>query len=270
MTSLTADLRTEGAELYNLMKKQPESFWQVKTQFKDWTVWDVIAHLHFSDYMAMTTAKSEAAFAELAGKVMVYFQNGKGLQGYARDWLGDISGPDLLEKWRADFLEMCDLFDGTEPDARLKWFGPDMGVRMFATARQMETWAHGQEIYDMLALDRTDTDRIKNIVVIGVKTFGFCFKTHGKPVPEETPFVSLTAPSGAEWAFGEPNSAGSIMGSAAEFAQVVTQTRNIADTGLKVEGDVANAWMVIAQCFAGGAEQPPKPGTRFKHARPVV
>jgi hypothetical protein len=43
---------------------------------------------------------------------------------------------------------------------------------------------------------------------------------------------------------------------------VVTQTRNIADTGLKVTGPNATAWMEIAQCFAGRPEMPPAPGTR--------
>ena len=43
-----------------------------------------------------------------------------------------------------------------------------MSVRSSITARHMETWAHGQEIFDQLGFERIDTDRIKNIVVIGV------------------------------------------------------------------------------------------------------
>jgi len=44
----------------------------------------------------------------------------------------------------------------------------------------------------------------------------------------------------------------------------VTQVRNIADTKLRVVGEVAKRWMSIAQCFAGGAETPPAPGTRYR------
>ena len=48
-----------------------------------------------------------------------------------------------------------------------------------------------------------------------------------------------------------------------EFAQVVTQTRNIADTQLSCEGDTAELWMRNAQCFAGAARHdPPQPGER--------
>ena len=58
-----------------------------------------------------------------------------------------------------------------------------------------------------------------------------------------------------------------IEGLAEEFCQVVTQVRNIKDVNLKLVGDVANEWMSIAQCFAGGAETPPEPGARKKVIR---
>ena len=59
---------------------------------------------------------------------------------------------------------------------------------------------------------------------------------------------------------------GSIIGSAVEFCQVVTQTRNIADTGLKLVGETARNWMQNAQCFAGPPETPPAPGSRVSGA----
>jgi hypothetical protein len=55
-----------------------------------------------------------------------------------------------------------------------------------------------------------------------------------------------------------------VEGSASEFCQVVTQVRNVADTRLRVSGETARRWMAIAQCFAGGPETPPAPGTRFR------
>lgn len=78
------------------------------------------------------------------------------------------------------------------------------------------------------------------------------------------PFVKLTAPSGEVWSFGEENASNRIEGNASEFCQVVTQTRNIKDTVLTVIGPVAEDWMSKAQCFAGGRNDPPAPGTRFR------
>ena len=76
------------------------------------------------------------------------------------------------------------------------------------------------------------------------------------------PYVRLTAPSGAIWEWGEPETEDRVEGSAVEFCHVVTQGRNIADTDLAVSGETAVEWMAIAQCFAGGPEEPPAPGQR--------
>ena len=138
-----------------------------------------------------------------------------------------------------------------------------MSVRSSITARLMETWAHGQEIYDLLGVVRQDTDRIGNIVVLGIKTFAWTFRNRGLEVPGTTPRVRLTAPSGDIWEWNADVESDCITGFATEFCQVVTQVRNVADTGLEVRGNVAKRWMSIAQCFAGPPETPPEPGTRF-------
>jgi len=62
----------------------------------------------------------------------------------------------------------------------------------------------------------------------------------------------------------DPGASNRIEGPATAFCQVVTQTRNVADTDLEVEGDTAKRWKSIAQCFAGPPEQAPLPGTRFR------
>jgi uncharacterized protein (TIGR03084 family) len=137
-----------------------------------------------------------------------------------------------------------------------------MGVRMFTTARQMETWAHGQAIYDLMGRTREPTDRLRNIAEIGVRTYGWTFANRQRPVPGPAPFVRLTAPSGALWEWNDPASADAVRGDALAFCQVVTQTRNVADTALQVQGEAAVEWMRLAQCFAGPPEDPPAPGAR--------
>jgi hypothetical protein len=48
----------------------------------------------------------------------------------------------------------------------------------------------------------------------------------------------------------------SVSGPALDFCLVVTQRRNVDDTALVVDGDLASDWMSVAQAFAG----PPGPG----------
>ena len=262
LLAVVDDLRVEGEELYNLLRDADTGIWTEVSTFKDWTVWDVIAHLHFSDHMALTSLSSGEAFKQLMKDIMAV----KSARKYTNQWLTEnghgVSGPDLLERWRSMFLELCDTLAAADPDERFLWAGPGMKARMFATARQMETWAHGWEIYDLLGIPRSHTDRIKNIVTIGVRTYGWTFTNRKLEVPEEVPFVELTAPSGEIWTFNDSASSNKVSGDAVEFSQVVTQTRNIGDTSLQVTGDNAQAWMAIAQCFAGPPEDPPAVGSR--------
>ncbi|MEL7541757.1 MAG: maleylpyruvate isomerase family mycothiol-dependent enzyme [Pseudomonadota bacterium] len=130
----------------------------------------------------------------------------------------------------------------------------------------METWAHGQEAYDHLGIERENADRIQNIVVLGVNTFGWTYKTRRETPPGPMPFLELTAPSGAVWTYGEESESNRIRGLAEQFCQVVTQTRNVADTELDVVGATATDWMSKAQCFAGAPETPPAPGARFRNS----
>ena len=177
--------------------------------------------------------------------------------------LGDLTGPALRERWYAQMNALCDRLANMPPDTRLNWFGPDMGLRMFTTARQMETWAHGQEIFDVMGVAREPTDRLRNIAEIGVRTFGWTFANRGLPLPGPAPYVRLDAPSGGIWEWNDPSPANRVEGTALDFCQVVTQVRNVTDTSLSVTGESAQAWMRIAQCFAGPPEDPPAPGARF-------
>jgi uncharacterized protein (TIGR03084 family) len=235
--------------------------WETATQFKGWTLNDVLVHLHFWNQMADLSLMDEAAFQTRLAETFA----GIGKNGFRATENGMITlrGDELRAAWQDLYRDIGARWVDLDPKQRVKWAGPDMSVRSSITARQMETWAHGQEVFDVLGLRREEQDRVKNIVVLGVNTFGWAYKVNGRDVPSVMPRLELTAPSGAVWEFGEPGD-NKINGSAVEFAQVSAQTRNVADTDLQVEGPVATEWMSIAQCFAGGAEAPPAKGARHR------
>ncbi|MGH2633059.1 MAG: TIGR03084 family metal-binding protein, partial [Tepidiformaceae bacterium] len=72
--------------------------------------------------------------------------------------------------------------------------------------------------------------------------------------------IELVAPSGTLWMMGEESDTDRIAGSATDFCRVVTQRRNLADTGLRVDGPAAAEWMQIAQAFAGPPGRGRQPG----------
>ena len=258
------DFHDEGKELRGLLTTLTESDFQRKTLFKDWTVNDVVLHLHCSDISAAASVRDSAEYEALRAEIGEKRKAGLSMIQESRQRFPELKGKALLTRWWDQLEKLCELLAAKDPSARLAWAGPGMGVRMFTTARQMETWAHGQEIYDVMGKDRIFHDRLKNIAVIGVKTFGWTFTNRKLPVPTDMPYVRVTGPSSEVWEWNDPASGSSVTGDAVEFCQVVAQTRNIADTNLAVKGETAQRWMQIAQCFAGAPNDPPAKGARHK------
>lgn len=257
-----ADFLEETEALAGLLGPLPDVAFDEATQFKGWTVNDVIRHLHFWNRAAGLQLTDEAELVRLLGAIA-----GKGGMRAVEREVVPQAGQALRAAWMKTAGEIAELYKTADPKARLKWAGPDMSARSSITARLMETWAHGQEVYDHLGVARIDGDRIRNIAHLGVSTFGWTYQVRRMELPPVVPHVRLTAPSGAVWTWGEEGAVNSVTGSATEFCQVVTQVRNVADTSLVVRGPVAIEWMGMAQCFAGAAEPPPAPGTRYRKAR---
>jgi len=234
-----------------------------ETQFKGWTINEILQHLHFFDRLAglsITDPDSfDAGYAALNDKRA----QGQSLTQATDALLNGLQGAALRTAWQQGARDLAAMFEGTDPKARVKWVGPGMSARSSITARLMETWSHAQAIYDLLGVARVNSDGISNIVHLGVNTFGWTFANRGEPVPDALPHLRLTAPSGALWTYGDAGGVERIEGLAEDFCMIVTQTRNIADTTLQVTGPVATRWMDVAQCFAGPAQMPPAAGSRF-------
>jgi len=256
------DFRAEVDELHGFLATLGEPDWSRPTTFQRWTPWDVVAHLHYYDRVSLASLSDVAEFTAARDALIRQLARGVTNAEIAREQLGELAPGALLARWHEAARELAAQLGACDAKRRLPWFGPDMGVRMFTTARLMETWAHGQEVYDLMRIERVHSDRICHIATIGVKTFAWTFANRGLDVPGPPPYVRLVAPSGAIWEWNEPSTTSRILGSAVSFCRTVTQVRNVADTSLEVEGDVARRWMAIAQCFAGGPVDPPKPGAR--------
>lgn len=258
------DFGAESAALADMLETLAPDDWRRPTRFKGWTPDDVLVHLHFwnrAQDLALTDPDRLRSEIAAVGAAMAEGRGRAHENGTVRE-----RGRDLLAAWRAYAADMAERWRAVDPKRRLPWVGPDMSARSAMTARQMETWAHGQAIYDLMGLERAEHDRIRNIVFLGVGAFAWSFHVQGLPKPAAEPCLRLTAPSGALWEYGAPRDDERIVGPAVDFARVVTQTRNVADTALDVTGPTATLWMRTAQCFAGPRERPPAPGERLREA----
>lgn len=261
------DFRDESLALHDLVASQDNTIFTAVTQFRGWTTDDVIIHLHFWNVAADLAVRDSAAFEAFHAPIAEAVARKLPLAPFERAPFDGMRGRPLLDAWRRQVEEMSVRVAGVDPKQRVLWAGPPMSVRSNISARLMETWAHGQAIYDLLGSERVDTDRLRAIAMLGVNTFAWSFANRGLAVPAAPPRVSLTSPSGASWQWHTTDGDGSIEGPATAFCQVVAQVRNIADVPVRVDGETAHRWMEIAQCFAGPPRRPPAPGKRYRIPR---
>jgi len=261
MKEIGADLLAEYRALADLCETLACGQWSGRTDFYGWTPWDEIAHLLFFDETALQALTDPARFE--AGKAALNRElAGEEMSAITRRRYARLDGNSLLALWRERHEALVDALAGRDPKARLPWYGPTMSARSFATARLMETWAHGQDIWDMLGRERSAGPGLRHITHLGVTTYGWTFVNRKLPVPQTVPYVELQAPDGARWTWGEPSDQHYVRGPALDFALLVTQRRNRADTRLEWAGDPADQWTRLAQCFAGEPADGPAPGVR--------
>jgi uncharacterized protein (TIGR03084 family) len=157
-----------------------------------------------------------------------------------------LSGAQVLEWWDRTGPELVAAATAVGGSHRIPWYGPDMTVSSAITARIMETWAHGQDIADTLGAVREPTARLTHVAFLGWRAIPYAFRVHNLPQPEEPVRVDLEGCS-----FGPEDATNVVRGPLLDFCLVVTQRRHASDTDLTAEGRVAQAWLPIAQAFAG-------------------
>lgn len=263
MHETIADLRAEYAQLADLARTLTPAQWAEPSAFYGWTPWDEIAHLCFFDETALLSATDAGAFASNTRALLAELATGREISAIARAKYAHLPGAALLAHWEPISARLTDSLAPLDPKARLAWYGPPMSARSFATARLMETWAHGQDVWDVARRRRPATARLKHVAHIGVTTFGWSFVNRKRPVPDVVPYVALQPPQGGEaWTWGDPASPEYVRGTAVDFCLLVTQRRNLADTALECSSGAARDWLSIAQCFAGAPADAPAPGVR--------
>jgi uncharacterized protein (TIGR03084 family) len=267
MTATTAndialDLLEEYRELAALCDTLTAEQWSAPSAFYGWTPWDEIAHLCYFDEAALQSVREPERFPSDAARLNARIAGGEEFSSIQRATFGHLDGAALLALWRTRHEALARDLAALDPKARLRWYGPPMSARSFASARLMETWAHGQDVWDVAHRRRPATARLKHIAHLGVTTFGWTFANRGLRVPDVVPHVVLRAPDGSIWQWGDAGSAHRVNGSAEDFCLLVTQRRHVDDTALQYSDGPVRDWLQIAQCFAGPPADGPKPGVR--------
>lgn len=253
LEQVLADLGEENDRLDEVVAALDEPKWCLATPALGWDVARQIAHLAWADEAALAAIEGGAAWEELAATAA---DDPQGYVDAAAEEGAHEKGQAILDRWRQSRRTLAAALRDVPGSRMIPWFGTRMSPASMATARLMETWAHGRDIVDALGKKLQPTDRLRHIAHLGVRTRDFAFELNRLDTPDEPFRVELALPSGETWTSGPEDAAQSVRGSAEDFALVVTQRRHHADTDLVAVGKDAERWLEIAQAFAG----PPGPG----------
>ncbi|MFD2419955.1 TIGR03084 family metal-binding protein [Amycolatopsis pigmentata] len=239
-----ADLVAEGEELDALVSAQSD--WTKPTPAAGWTIAHQIAHLTAADANVLVAIRTPEAFdavlkqAEAAGS------------RYA-DLDADAGAAKprsvLLEEWRAGRTELAAALGDVPVNHGFPWFGSRVSAALMVPLRLMETWAHGQDVFDALGVSRRPTGRLRHVASLGVIGRGLSFYAAQLPVPAEPFRVELAGPDGETWVWGPEDARQRVQGSALDFCLRVTQRRPRAATDLTAAGEDAQKWLDIARVF---------------------
>ncbi|MEO9327815.1 TIGR03084 family metal-binding protein [Gordonia aurantiaca] len=243
------DLETESEQLDALVSDLDDTGWATPTPAEGWTIAHQVAHLAWTDEVAALAATDAERFTALLTEALQ--NNPETYVDDAAEAGAGVPADELLSRWRAARARLAAVLRAVPDGVRIPWFGPPMSAASMATARLMETWAHGLDVADALGITVLPTDRLRHIAHIGVRTRDFAYIVNGKTPPAEQFRVELTAPSGEVWTWGPDDATNIVRGPALDFCLLVTQRRARADLSLELIGDDALEWSSIAQCFAG-------------------
>ncbi|MCW2616747.1 MAG: hypothetical protein JWN08_3741 [Frankiales bacterium] len=249
LDAVVQDLQDETTAIVSVLAGLRASSWEAPTPAAGWSIRDQVTHLAFFDDATVLAMTDPDAFCAQRDELLAL---GDGFPDDVAARFRAMAPADCLEWFTTSRRTLLSTYLSLDPAHRLPWYGPDMGMASSATGRLMETWAHGQDVVDTVGLVRPPTSRLRSVADLGVRTFAFAFALNGRPVPTAAVRVELDGPEGERWEWGPADAADRITGAALDFCLLVTQRRNLQDTGLTVTGPVASEWATVAQAYAGG------------------
>jgi uncharacterized protein (TIGR03084 family) len=245
VATLVADLAAEQAALRDLVGDIDDDHWLAPTPAWGWDVRDTISHLAHIDEMAVSTVRGDdgaintVAERSASGEDLTY-------RGVLRG--RNMGGPEVLAWWDASSAVERDVLLALDPSLRVPW-GIGMRAPSLITARLMETWAHGLDVFTALSREPVDTDRLAHVAWLATRALPYAYSVAGEEPPAAPLFVELTLPSGARWTFGPEDASDRIRGTASDYCRVFVQRRRVADTSLDAEGDAAARALAVARAY---------------------
>jgi uncharacterized protein (TIGR03084 family) len=257
LQNVISDLTAESEQIDRMVAGLDDASWALPTPAQGWTIADQVAHVAFIFRLAGTAASDPEAFQALVARAKGDFN---GAVNAALEEYRNGSPQTVLSRWRAERSAGIEALAAVPPDQTVPWLVNPLPPAILACAGIMEVFGHGQDIADTLGVQLERTDRLEHLVGFAVLTRDFGYQARGMNPPDTEFRFEITAPSGALWAFGPPDSPQRVTGPAVDFCLLVTRRRHRDDLAVTASGAEAERWLDIAQAYRGPAGSGRTPG----------
>lgn len=254
MKEIVTDLKAEHEALDRFLSTLEEEQWHLPTPAEGWTIKDSVSHLAYFDEASVLIIRGDnTPLKEMtrAGSELDRTDTKRGRS---------MKPSEVLSWWREIRATMIEELMKCDPKRRIPWFAMPMGARSFATARLMETWAHGLDCFDAVGVEPEDTDRLRHVALLAYMARPWAYQVNGLELPSTPLRLELWLPSETFWSQGPEDADDLIRGQAGEFCRVAVRRRHWRDTDLVAEGSEARRFIEIVQTYAG----PPGSGRKPK------
>jgi len=245
MREAVGELAAEQSDLEKLLRDLSLEAWHRPTPAAGWDVRDEVSHLADTEEIAHDTASGGP---RQLNEEALSFPSPEAFTESGCEKGREMAPADVLEWWVNGASRTRAVLEQMDPKTRVPW-GLGMSARTLATARLMETWAHGLDIRAAVGAPLNETVRLRSVAWLIVQALPYAFGVAKRDQPPGTLRVALDF-EGEQWSFGSEDADNVIRGPAGEFCRVGVQRLNLDDAqGLKAEGSLAEAALRVARAF---------------------
>ena len=244
MRDILADLVAEQQSLDQYLQGIRDRDWDRPTPAKGWSIRDQVSHLASSEeYAHNAIEEGGSRLAEVAD-----FADGTAFTDAGVRKGRELRPQAVIEWWRGARARVVESLSRADPARRIPWFAGEMAASTFATARLMETWAHGLDVHHAFDDEPEDTDRIRHVCWLGWRALPYAFRHAGEDY-ERPVRLELIGPHYQKWVFGPDGTDQAIRGNAGDWARVAVQRRDANETSLSAEGETAKTALRVARAY---------------------
>jgi uncharacterized protein (TIGR03084 family) len=245
MEEALAELAAEQADLETLLRGISRDAWLKRSPAEGWDVRDQVSHLADSEELAFDTSTDGP---RQLNKEALSFPSPEAFTESGCEKGRQMEPNEVLEWWVRGAAKTREALGGIDPKTRVPW-GLGMSARTLATARLMETWAHGLDVRAAVGERPNESPRLRSIAWLIIQALPYAFRLAKREPPPGTLRVELDF-QGERWGFGPEDADNRITGDALEFCRVGVQRLKASEaTSLKAQGPLAEAALEVARAF---------------------